>query len=187
MYNLEDLRTEMKRRAGPKRMLHIVAVEQEADALAQRWGVDREKARRAALLHDVTKQMVYSEQLKMCEKYDIVTTAMERAEHKLLHAVTGAAVARCDFGADEDIVSAVRWHTTGRPRMAPLEKIIYLADFVDATRRFPERPALRALCYDNLDAALLLGLDISIRLLLGEGRPICPATLDARNDLLVKT
>ncbi len=184
MLDLQVLRTDMCGRAGAKRMLHILAVEQEADVMAQRWGADRAAARRAALLHDATKELPLAEQLKLCEKYDIVTSPLQRSSTKLLHAMTGASLARIVYGEAEAIVSAVRWHTTARADMALLEKIVYLADFVDVTRRFDEVGALRARCYENLDSALLFGIDLSIRFLLDEGQPVCPDALNARNYLL---
>ena len=176
------LREITKARMSVERVTHTLCVEREADTLAWRWNADRQAARQAALLHDVTKGLSEDDQLKLCGKYGIVVTSGESG--KLLHALTGAAVARYDFGAPDEVVQAVRWHTTGRAGMSLLDKILFLADYVDSTRQFDGVRDLRKLCYENLDAALRMGLDFSIRLLLDEGKPICPATLEARNSLL---
>ncbi|MDR0381942.1 MAG: bis(5'-nucleosyl)-tetraphosphatase (symmetrical) YqeK [Oscillospiraceae bacterium] len=184
--DLRELRAAVLARTDRRRRLHVLGVAQEIDTLALRWGADRGQAARAALLHDVTKGLTPAEQLKLCAKYDIVTQSWERTEHKLMHAVTGAAVARFEFGAEEAVCAAVRWHTTGRAGMTLLEKLLYLADYVDATRVFSEARALRALCYEDLDAALLRGLDLSIQFLLAERRAIHPDTMAARNALLTR-
>ena len=183
MIDLDALRSIVKTRITSHRIVHTLCVEREADALAWRWGADRVVCRAAALLHDITKDLTLDAQLKLCKKCDIVTTHLETG--KLLHAMTGAALARHEFEMPENVVTAVRWHTTGRAGMSTEEKIIYLADYVDSTRRFDGVADLRRLAFNNLDAACLLGFDISIRNQLDNGNPICPATIQARNALLV--
>ena len=179
MPDLDSLRAVVKTRVSPKRALHILCVEREADALAWRWNADRKAARIAALLHDVTKGLSEAEQLKLYAKYDILAKPWETG--KLRHAATGAAIALHEFGASEEVAQAVRWHTTGRAGMSLLEKIVFLADYVDSTRRFDGVCLLRTFCYQDLDKALLLGLTFSIRHLMDAGRTICPDTLDAYN------
>ena len=102
------------------------------------------------------------EQLKLAEKYGIVFDALERENIKLTHAITGAALSRELFGVTDRVYDAIRWHTTGRPDMTKLEKIIYLADYVEPTRDFPGVEPLRELCYEDLDAAMALGLRMSL-------------------------
>ena len=182
MMDLDFLRDTVKIRAHSKRVAHILCVEREADALAWRWGEDRTDARAAALLHDITKGLSDEAQLKLCREYDIVVTPWEMG--KPLHALTGAAVAKHEFFAPDSVVQSIRWHTTGRAGMSRLEMIVYLADYVDATRRYDGVYPLRRLCYEDLDAAMLMGLGMSLRRQIDLGRPICPATLEARNYLL---
>lgn len=167
------------------RRLHVLGVCQESRLLARRWGVDERKAAQAALLHDVTKGLSVQEQLKICKKYDIVTGILEEKESKLLHAMTGAETARHEFAMEEDVCAAIRWHTTGRAHMSRLETVLYLADYVETTRSFKGLRRLRALCYEDLRAGLLLGLTMSIHELTEKGRPVHPATVDARNALLL--
>ena len=167
-----------------KRIPHVQGVEGEAVRLAQRWGADPEKARRAGILHDCTKYLDLEEQLELCDKYGVVLDEMERQSAKLLHSKTGAWIARDVYGADEDIFQAIYWHTTGKADMSLLEKVIYLADYIEPHRDFPGVDELRALAYQDLDKALLMGVEMSISDLQARGVPIHPNTRSAREWLL---
>lgn len=166
-----------------RRIPHVLGTEQEAIHLAERWGADVEKARRAALLHDCTKKLDLPQQLAVAERFRVPLDEMERREIKLLHAKTGAGIAQAVFGTDREITEAIRWHTTGKGDMTPLEKVIYLADYIEPTRNFPGVEELRKRCYENLDAGLLLGLEMTIREMEERGAPIHPKTLEARDAL----
>lgn len=152
-----------------KRIAHVLGCENEAVSLANRWGEDPERAAVAGILHDITKKLSAEEQLKLCEKYGIINDAAEVANPKLLHAKTGAAFARELFGIEDDIYGAIRWHTTGKPDMTLLEKIIYLADFVEPTRNFPGVEELRELCFEDIDAAMAKGLEMSLEFIRSGG------------------
>lgn len=152
-----------------KRIAHVLGCENEAVSLANRWGEDPECAAVAGILHDITKKLSAEEQLKLCEKYGIINDAAEVANPKLLHAKTGAAFARELFGIEDDIYGAIRWHTTGKPDMTLLEKIIYLADFVEPTRNFPGVEELRELCFEDIDAAMAKGLEMSLEFIRSGG------------------
>ncbi len=145
-----------------RRIAHVAGCESEAIELARRWGEDPETAAEAGILHDITKRLSYEEQLNLCEKYAIICDNAERAAPKLLHAKTGAALARDLFGVRDAVYEAIRWHTTGKPDMTLLEKIIYLADYIEPTRDFPGIRELRELAYEDLDRAMVLGLQMTI-------------------------
>lgn len=166
-----------------RRIPHVLGTEQEAIRLAERYGADVEKARRAALLHDCTKRLDMDEQLTLCKQYDIQLDELERQALKLLHAKTGAAVARDVFGVDDEIYSAIWYHTTGRANMTKLEKIIYLADYIEPSRNFPGIDKLRKVCYEDLDRGLLLGLEMTIEEMTAIGSPVHHATVEARDAL----
>ena len=166
-----------------RRIPHVLGTEQEAARLAERWGADVEKARRAALLHDCTKKLNLPEQLALAERFRVPLDEMERREIKLLHSKTGAGIAEAVFGTDEEITNAIRWHTTGRGGMTLLEKVLYLADYIEPTRDFPGVEALRRACYEDLDAGLLLGLEMTIGEMEARNAPIHPKTLEARDAL----
>ncbi len=166
-----------------RRIPHVLGTEQESIRLARRYGADVEKARRAALLHDCTKKLNMEEQLALCRQYGIPLDELEQRALKLLHAKTGAAIARNVFGVDDEIYSAIRWHTTGHAGMTLLEKIIYLADYIEPSRDFPGVEKLRRMCYEDLDKGLLTGLEMTIEEMLGMGNPVHRATLEARDAL----
>ena len=181
--SLEQLRPVALSFLNHRRISHVLGTEQEALRLAERWGADPDKARRAALLHDCTKKRNLAEQLETAERFQVPLDDMERREIKLLHAKTGAGIAAAVFGTDEEITNAIRWHTTGRGGMTLLEKVIYLADYIEPTRDFPGVEELRRVCYEDLDAGLLLGLEMTIREMESRNAPIHPKTLEARGAL----
>ena len=166
-----------------KRIPHVLGTEQEAIRLAERYGADVEKARVGALLHDCTKKLDLPEQLALCERYGIPLDELERQTLKLLHAKTGAAIARDVFGVDKEIYNAILWHTTGRAGMTLLEKILYLADYIEPSRDFPGVDKLRTVCYKDLDAGLLMGLEMTIGEMNALGSPVHRATIEARDAL----
>ena len=166
-----------------KRIPHVLGTEQEAIRLAERYGADVEKARVAALLHDCTKRLDMEEQLALCRQYGIRLDVLEQQALKLLHAKTGAAIARDVFGVDDEIYRAIWWHTTGHAGMTLLEKIMYLADYIEPSRDFPGVDKLRAVCYKDLDEGLLMGLEMTIEEMTSMGNPVHHATIEARDAL----
>ncbi|MGI5937008.1 MAG: nicotinate (nicotinamide) nucleotide adenylyltransferase [Oscillospiraceae bacterium] len=156
------LRRQAYKMLDPRRIPHVQGCEQEAVKLAQRWGEDPEDAAETAILHDITKKLLVGEQLLLCERYGIIIDSLEARSPKLLHAKTGAALAEDLFGVSAKVKNAIRWHTTGRADMSLLEKIIYLADYIEPTRSFKGLSALKALAYEDIDEALLLGLEMTL-------------------------
>lgn len=181
--DLEDLRCVALSMLDPRRIPHVLGTEEMAAALALRWGADEESARRAALLHDCTKKFDKELQLALCRQYGIEPDAAERREGKLLHAITGAAVAYADFGVSGEVRDAIRWHTTGKADMTLLEKIIYLADYIEPTRDFCDLTELRRLAFEDLDGALLLGFTMAVEDLAKKGMPVHPNSVLARDYL----
>lgn len=152
-----------------QRIDHVVGCELEAQRLARHWGADPESAREAAILHDITKKLSTREQLILCEKYGIITDKPECNSEKLLHAKTGSALAKDEFGVSDDVASAIYWHTTGRANMTLLEEIIYMADYIEPNRNFDRVEELRELAYDDLDKAMALGLEMTMDELRAKG------------------
>ncbi len=142
----------------PRRVGHVAGCESEAVALAMRWGELPERAATAAILHDITKKFRFEEQLHLCREYGMICSNGELEHPRILHAITGAALAQARFGVSDAIAGAIRWHTTGKPDMTLLEKILYLADYIEPNRDFPGVEGPRALAYQDLDAALALAL-----------------------------
>ncbi len=177
--SIEDLRCVSWSMVRAKRLAHIRGTEETAAALARRWGADETKLRRAAILHDCTKYLSLEEHLALCDRYGLELDGMERATEKLLHAKTGALKARYMFGQDDEIYDAILYHTTGRAGMSLAEKIIYIADYMEPNRDFPEVEALRAAAFEDLDRAMAMGALLSIREMEERGREIHHNTLEA--------
>ena len=180
----DDLRCASLSMVKAKRIPHIKGCEEEAVRLAERWGADPHLARRAGILHDCTKYLELDEQLALCEKYRVPLDELERVAVKLLHAKTGAAIARHVFGEPEAVSDAIYWHTTGKADMNLLSKVLYLADYIEPSREdFDGLAELRRLAYTDLDKALLLGCELTIADMEERGVPVHSNTLQARNYL----
>lgn len=175
----EELRPIALSYLKPKRMPHVLGTEQEAAFLAEKYGADVTAARIAALLHDCTKKLELPQQLSLCRHYAIPLDEMERNYLKLLHSKTGAAVARDRFGVSDEIYNAIFYHTTGKADMTLLEKIIYLADYIEPSRSFPGVEELRTAVHEDLDRGLCRALADSIVELQGYGSPVHPNTQEA--------
>ena len=199
MHRLYGTRADLKHLALPelracswsmvkaKRVPHIMGTEETAARLALRWGADETAARRAAILHDCTKYWTLEEDLALCEKCGVPLDPIERQTVKLLHAKTGACVAREVFGEPEDECEAIFWHTTGKAGMTTLEKVLYLADYMEPTRDFDGVEELRKLALEDLDRAVLLGFEMSIQEMREQGNEIHPRTVEGRDELRKKT
>ena len=164
-----------------KRIPHVMGVEEEAVKLAQRWGADPELARRAGILHDCTKYYELPEQLDICEEYGVRLDALEQKAVKLLHSKTGACIARGVFGQPDAVYDAIFWHTTGKADMTTLEKVLYIADYMEPNRDFDGVERLRHLAYTDLDKAMLLGVEMTIQEMQQRQVPIHKNTLQARD------
>ena len=163
-----------------KRVPHVIGVEEEAIRLALRWGADPELARHAAILHDCTKYLELEEQLELCRQYGVELDELEKVAVKLLHSKTGACIAREVFGEPDQVYQAIFWHTTARENMTTLEKVIYLADYIEPNRDFEGVERLRELAYRDLDKALLLGVETTVQEMEERKLPIHRKTLLAR-------
>jgi len=180
---LDQLRCVAITMLKPSRVPHVLGTEETAAKLAVRWGADEDAARRAALLHDCTKRFSRELHLVICRQYKIELDDMERREEKLLHALSGAALAASMFGVSREVEDAIRWHTTGKADMTLLEKIIYLADYIEPTRSFCDLTELRRLAFEDLDQALLLGFTMAVEDLGRKGMAVHPNSVYARDYL----
>ena len=163
----------------PNRVAHVLGCRQTAEEMAAIFGADPANARRGALLHDVTKALDGPLQLTLCREYGITLDDFSAQNPKTLHALTGSLVAQRIFGEKPEVVAAIRSHTTGKADMNTLEKIIYVADYVEPNRSFDGVEQLRHLAYTDLDSALALGLRMTLQLLREQGREISPESLQA--------
>ena len=161
---------------APKRVKHVLGCRDTAAKLAKIWGVDPETAARAGLLHDITKALDGPLQLTLCDDYGTILDDFSAKYPKTLHALTGSLVAERIFGESPEIVSAIRSHTTGKADMTTLEKIIYVADYMEPNRDFPGVDKLRHLAETDLNAALKCGLEQTLDHLKKQGSRVSPET-----------
>ncbi|MBR6289997.1 MAG: bis(5'-nucleosyl)-tetraphosphatase (symmetrical) YqeK [Clostridia bacterium] len=197
---LSVLRERVRDYLKPKRYLHTLAVEEEAARLGELFLPDRINAlRAAALLHDITKRDDLEKQLQYCSEFGIIYDVLERSSPKLFHAKTAAELARRDFAefVDDEIISGIRWHTTGREQMTVFESIVYLADYIEKTRTFPDCVELRRYFWggiaepgadvaEHFKKTMVLSFDMTIRNLIEENAPIDRDTVAARNRFILE-
>ena len=163
----------------PKRIAHVAGCESEAVSLATHWGEDPELAAEAAILHDITKRQKGEAQLELCRRYGLQPDREELACPNVLHAITGAAAAVSCFGVCDAVRDAIRWHCTGKPDMTLLEKIVWLADFIEPTRDFPGVDEVRSLAYEDINLALSTALRMTLEFVDQKSGPICTWTKQA--------
>ena len=176
---MEELEPIVIRLLHPNRVAHVLGCRDEAVKMAAHWGENVENAARAGILHDITKVLDGPLQLTLCAAYDKVLSDFSRKYPKTLHALTGSLVAQKIFGENEAVVEAICNHTTGRANMSVLEKIIYVADYMEPCRDFPGVEKLRELAYSDLDAALKLGLEMTLQHLARQGNEVSPESREA--------
>jgi len=166
-------------RLDPLRIPHVHGCEEEAPRLARIWGADPDDAREAAILHDITKRLTLEESLNIFSEHNIHIDENEHDQAKLFHSRTAALLAASEFGVSDEVAEAIRWHTTGKPGMTTLEKVIYLADYIEPNRDFDGVETLRKLAYENLDEAMIMGLEMTVSDIAARGITPNTASLDA--------
>ena len=176
---IEQLEKVVVQLLNPNRVKHVLGCRDTAADMARVWGADETDAARAGLLHDITKALDGPLQLTLCSEYGKVLDEFSENNPKTLHALTGSMVAERIFGENEAVVAAIESHTTGKPAMNTLEKIIYVADYMEPNRDFPGVEELRHLAYTDLDGALKLGLEMTLAMLREQKRQISPASSQA--------
>jgi len=175
-----QIKEELKKILKPSRYMHSTGVEEVAMDLAAINGYDIEKAALAGILHDCAKYLTEEELLEECARYSLPVTATEKKCPFLLHAKVGALYARIKYGIDdEEILNAIRYHTTGRPDMSLLEKIIFTADYIEPYREpLPRIDEIRRAAYDKLDSGIVMILENVIDYLHSTAEVIDTTTID---------
>lgn len=182
------------------RLEHTLGVERMAVRLGELMAPEHvDLLRAAALLHDVTKELTLPEQVEICERFGVTLTKEELAAPATLHSITASLIIPEQYPefALEELLAAVRYHTTGRESMSLCEKIIYLADYIDETRKYDDCIALREEFFsaepekmtqkerlEHLDRVILRSFDLTVADLLEKGRVISPETVKARNSVI---
>ncbi|EWH20673.1 bis(5'-nucleosyl)-tetraphosphatase (symmetrical) YqeK [Bacillus haynesii] len=167
-----------------QRYIHTVGVMETAVKLAERFGADVKKAETAAIFHDYAKFRPKEEMKQIILDGGGPLEVLD-FHHELWHAPAGAALVKTEVGiTDEDILSAIRFHTSGRPNMTLLEKVIYVADYIEPGRRFPGVEEVRTLAEEDLDSALIQALKNTITFLISKNQAVYPETVATYNALV---
>ncbi|HAX73781.1 MAG TPA: phosphohydrolase [Firmicutes bacterium] len=179
---IQQIKQKVAQAMPTKRFVHTEGVYETAIILAKRFGVDEKKAAVAALLHDVAKYLPHEEMKEMLINHHL-SSYLDHNE-AVWHAPVGSLVAVKEYGiCDQDILNAIQYHTTGRMQMSDLEKVIYLADYIEPNRKQPGVDEIRELCEKSLDVAMATTLHRTINYLNTQTNPdIHPDTLDAYED-----
>lgn len=199
---LNDLRAELSSKMSEKRYRHTVEVEKMAARLGELFCPEKLLTlRAAALLHDITKEYSSDRHLMIFAQKGLSLTKEDLGAPKTFHARTAAAILPEEYPAfaEDEVISCIRWHTTGRGGMSLCEKLVYLADYIDLSRTFENCVRLRNFFFDahpeamsegerlsHLRDTLILSYDMTIFDLLSEGAPISPDTFRARNELVTE-
>lgn len=174
----------LKKRLPPKRLYHSICVAEQAKHLAEVFGGDTEKSYTAGLIHDILRYEPADKMIEIIESDGQTLTESEKKIEFTLHAVAGEVYLRKELSVtDMEILSAVRWHTTGKEDMSLLEKIIYVADLTSEDREYPDVNEVRAMAEESLDKALMRGLSFTIEDNARKCRPIHIDTIKAFNYL----
>ena len=176
---MEELEAVVISLLNPNRVKHVLGCRDTAVELAKHWGANVTDAARAGILHDITKAIDGPLQLTLCDAYGKILSDFSKKYPKTLHALTGSMVAERIFGENEAVVSAIEHHTTGKADMNLLEMIIYVADYMEPNRDFPGVEKLRELAYSDMQAALKLGLEMTLEHLNRQGNEVSPASREA--------
>ena len=198
---LKELREKISSLMSEKRFFHTAEVEKMAAKIGEIYAPDKVDVLRAAgRLHDITKEYSTEKQLQICREFGIITSKQDILTPKTLHAKTAAVLIPILYHefSDDEVVSAVRWHTTGRADMSVLEKIVYLADYIDESRKFEDCVKLRHIFWDaepekmtekeretHLTKTLVVSFNMTLSGLISDNAPVSDDTFKARNSLIL--
>ncbi len=178
-----EIQRHLKKKQSEHRFTHSLGVQYTSICLAMKYGYDLNKAELAGILHDCAKHYSAEKLIKACEKNKIPITDSERKSPFLLHAKVGALLAADKYGVtDNEVLEAIRWHTTGKPAMTMLEEIVFVADYIEPGRNnAPNLDTLRQLSFENIDEAVLAILQQTLDYLKGKKQDIDQHTVETYN------
>lgn len=182
---ISDIKNDLKNRLSKARYVHSLGVASSAEELANRFGASAEKAYLAGLIHDSGKELSLDEMHVIVKEHHLQLDQEMLQSKALLHGPIGSIMAETLYDIDdEEIQSAIYFHTTGKAGMSKLDKIIFLADYIEPSRDFPGVEIIRKAAKEDLDQAMLVAYDSTIRHLLDQKLYIYPLTFEGRNDLV---
>ncbi|MBR1802693.1 MAG: bis(5'-nucleosyl)-tetraphosphatase (symmetrical) YqeK [Clostridia bacterium] len=186
MEKLEAIQNELKQILSEKRYLHSVGAMKKAEELAKIYGIDIEKAKLAALTHDIAKEMPKEEMLAYVQQNSIPINEIEQEQLGLLHGKIGADIVKKKYGFSEDMQKAIEYHTTGSIQMDTLAKIVFIADKTEETRDYDNVEEVRELACQNLERCMLYLLNDVIKKNVKKEKLIALESIELRNQILIK-
>ena len=185
--DLSFLKAEVRKEVPERRYIHSLGVADTAKYLAEKYGGDPEKAEIAGILHDLAKYWSKERLAEEIQKSNELNQDLLAYNSELWHGPVASVIIQERYQiTDEEIIMAIRYHTSGREHMSLLEKIVCLADYIEPSRQFPGVEDIRELAEEDLDEALRTALDGTIHFLIKQKMKVYPETLTARNDLITK-
>lgn len=183
----DKLLVKLKTMLNRDRFQHSIGVQQTAIKLAEVYKADKNKASIAGLIHDCAKGKSGEELLRLAYRYGIRMKDLYKRQPDLLHGPVGSILAQKEFGIEDvEIIHAIKYHTTGCENMSLMDKIIYIADYIEPGRDFPGVEELRALAFKNLNEGILKALDNTIKHVIDKKQLLDDLTISARNNILMK-
>lgn len=184
--DVNKLKQQLSQRLSSGRYEHVLRVAETAKCLAKKYEISVEQAEQAALFHDIAKCM-HKDDLKLSLMFGDADSRLISFHHELWHASVGAMIAYDEFGIeDEDVLNAIRFHTTGRSNMSMLEKLIYVADMIEPGRSFPGVEILRQQAEKSLDKAMEACIYQSVQFLITNKVPVYPDSIDCYNEHMTR-
>ncbi|NLY18602.1 MAG: HD domain-containing protein [Clostridiaceae bacterium] len=184
--NIEDMKAKLKRELSPARFQHSLGVMAESIKLARFYNIDQKKAGIAGLLHDCAKHLNSAEVLALVEEKGLIVDDILINTPSLHHGIAAPIIASEQYGvSDGEILDAIYWHSTGRAGMTPLEKIVFVADYIEPGRKFGNLHEARKAAYEDINRCILMLAELTIMHVLKKGDFLHPDTINARNDALM--
>lgn len=185
MWTYIEIDNYLKANLKDSRYIHSIGVSETAEKLALIYGCDMKKAKLAGMVHDCAKNLSDDEMLKMAIEHNCHVDNILKTNVSLLHGAVGAIIAKERMGIDDqEVLNSIIYHTTGKENMSLLEKIIYLADYIEPNRNFDGVELLRKVAFEDLNRAMLLAFDNTINYVLLRGQLLHLNTVKARNYLI---
>ena len=182
---IEELKKELKKYLKKERYEHSLGVMKMSEELAKVYNVDKQRVMKAALMHDMAKEMTLEELRSYIIKNKVPVSEMEMKLGVTLHGKVAADMCKKKYGFDNSMCNAISNHTAGRTKMSMFEKILFIADKIDETRKYEGVQELRDLALKDIDMAIVKNIDSTIKINLEKGRPILEQSIKTRNYILI--
>ncbi len=185
--DIEYLKNELRNEVTEKRYIHSLGVMKMCEKLAPKYNVDSERLRLVGLMHDLAKDMEKDKKIKYILDNNIPFSETEKANIEIMHGKIAGHICKVKYKFDEEMCRAISCHTTGKENMTMLEKILFIADKIDETRKYSSAEELRDLAFQNIDKAIIENINHAINKNIDDNKVIIEESIKARNFLLINS